>query len=125
MEKPKLFLAITLLCCGSISSFAERIFPQTAKQTTSLKKVKSGNRPMAPATFSLMCEYMPGYFKLEFTGGVDNLYVKLIKTDNQTIWDGYFSISFPSSGIPELTGEYNIICVDEYENEFVGTLDFE
>lgn len=75
MVKPQFLLAITLLCYGSISSYAERIFPQTAKKTTTLKKVKNGNRPMAPATFSLICEYMPGNFKLEFAGGVDNLKV--------------------------------------------------
>jgi len=125
MKKLKILLVVAFSITGCVITHAQIQNPTHVPKTVSLKKRVSNNRPKAPSSFSIECFYENGAMKLNLIGGLDNVYVQIIDCANHTLWDGYLSHAYNTVGIPELSGEYNIVCIDEYGNEFIGTLEFD
>lgn len=126
LPRKLLILGVSLIGTFIISHAAT---PNCSGKVSILKEKNKGSqsigRPNAPSMHSIECSYEKGRMDLTFKGGINNVYVRLLTLDNNVLWDGYVSTIDNSIGIPELTGEYNIDCIDEYGNEFGGTLNFE
>jgi len=111
----------------SLSLHTSITSPRDKTVTLKETKQKSPNdkRPNAPSMRSVKCKYVTGSLTFDFVGGVDNIYVRLSTKENQPLWDGYISTNYNNVNIPELIGEFDIYCIDEYGNEFIGTLEFD
>ncbi len=127
MNPIKLLSVVSMILVATTSVSAQSSPPRQKSTSLSIifRRGNASNRPKIPASAHIDCNYTKGCINFEFQGDIDNVYITLSNNDKIILWDGYISTIYNSTGIPELTGKYNIECLDEYGNVFGGTLEFE
>jgi len=125
MKTTKVATVVTMLVIGTTLGVAQHPPSNTKSRIAVLKREISSKRPQSPPYAFIECSYYKGCMSFNFSGGVDNVYAQLTDSNDMLLWDGYISNAYNTVGIPELSGEYNIVCIDEYGNEFIGTLEFD
>lgn len=85
-----------------------------------IPKVKP-QRPNAPFYYFIECHYGRGYMEFSIPAGFEYLIVS-IRDGEYSVWEGMVSPENPYTEIPDLSGEYTVVCTSDGNHTFVGTI---
>lgn len=107
----------------SLPVMADQQAPSNKGYAVLAQNKSNGNRPKAPTTLFVGCEYGDGFLVFTLPESVGMLTFILYK-DGEVI-SGMATSEDPCVEIPSLHGEYNIECVDDGNRTYTGVLDFQ
>ncbi len=81
------------------------------------------NRPNTPGNDIIVCQYGNGYMEFSLPISMEFIVVS-IKYGDMIIWSGEVSVDSPCIEIPYLIGEYEIECLSDTNQVYIGTLLF-
>lgn len=118
-------LGVTLLMLFTAipHSAQNKQYPSRDKNVV-LKEKKNPQRPNSPSRFSIWCSYGDGSLEFHFYGGIEDAQARIVSSEDETVWEGYVSISNPEVEIPDLYGDYILECTDAYGHVYTGVLEF-
>lgn len=124
MKKLHLTGVLLLLLFSVNPISAQQSQKQPNDKTVHLKRDRLNKRPNSPSRFSIWCSYGDGSLEFHFYGGIEDAQARIVSSEDETIWEGYVSISNPEVEIPDLYGDYILECTDTYGHVYTGILEF-
>ena len=119
----KLNLVILFACCVFMSIWAspEGTTSSDPDHVVIFQQDVPNKRPNLPARYYLECHYGCGYMEFSIPAGFEYLIVS-IRDGEYSVWEGMVSPDNPYTEIPDLSGEYTVVCTSDGNHTFVGTI---
>jgi hypothetical protein len=124
MKKLHLTGVLLLLLFSVNPISAQQSQKQPNDKTVHLKRDRLNKRPNSPSRFSIECLYGVGSLEFHFYGGIEEVQARIVSSEDETVWEGYVSVSNPEIEIPDLYGDYILECTDTYGHVYTGILEF-
>lgn len=121
MKSITLFLIMCLLSIGSLRADDENQNSGSVSSTSLIIKKEPNKRPNAPARYTIGCEYGNGILKFTLPPFVSWIEVE-IEQDETIVFQTVVQSSFPSTAIPQLSGECTIRCITDAGAVYEGSI---
>ena len=122
----KFYIKISLFLLAFIGNFSVQADEQppvsSKKETILIPGNKRTTRPEAPSRVFIMCAYDSEHIYFQLPAGINFITVDLTGETDQ--WSGVATSENPCVEIPDLIGEYEIVCTTDDGRVFSGLLTF-